>query len=372
MRNLVNILCSVSLAVVLLTACGEDKNEVFDGILTISGSLQNIPEGQVVLSKYESEQIAIQDTLEVDENGSFSYKLISEQPNFYDLDLFGEKTVRLALYDEDVQVKYDFQTENLEIDGSKDSQLLFKIDELTMQYQEKTNALNSAFYEAMSEKDQEKVQQIRAQSMDMGIDHAEKIKGTILEMGGSFAALAGLGMLDPGADFNFIDSVVVALGEKYPDMKLISSWKQELNEMRALSIGQPAPEISLPNPEGEIVSLSDLKGKYVLVDFWAGWCKPCREENPNVVRLYNQYKDRGFEVFGVSLDRTREMWIKAIAEDGLTWTQVSDLKYFNSEAAAKYQINAIPATYMIDPEGNILAKDLRGRSLERKLAELFD
>lgn len=155
-------------------------------------------------------------------------------------------------------------------------------------------------------------------------------------------------------------------------MKMINSWKQELDEMRALSIGQPAPEIALPDPEGNLVKLSDLRGKYVLIDFWAGWCKPCRDENPNVVRLYNKYKDKGFEVFGVSLDRTREMWLKAIEEDGLKWTQVSDLKYFNSEAAAVYQINAIPATYMIDPDGNIVAKDLRGITLENKLAELFD
>jgi peroxiredoxin len=372
MRNLVRILYLAGLTVVLLTACGEDEKEVFDGNLTITGSLQNIPEGQVVLSKYEVDQIAVQDTVEVDDDGSFSYELNLENPNFYDLDLFGEKTVRLALYDEDVEVKYDFQTEKLEIDGSKDSQLLFEIDDLTMEYQERTNALNSAFYEAMSEKDQEKVQQIREQAMEMGIDHAERIKQTILQMEGSFAALVGLGMLDPGSDFNFIDSVVVSLSEKYPDMKLISSWKQELDEMRILSVGQPAPEISLPNPEGEVKSLSDFKGKYVLVDFWAGWCKPCRDENPNVVRLYNKYKDKGFEVFGVSLDRTREMWVKAIEEDELTWTQVSDLKYFNSEAATKYQINAIPATYMIDPEGNILAKNLRGSSLERKLSELFD
>lgn len=104
------------------------------------------------------------------------------------------------------------------------------------------------------------MQQIREQAVEMGINQAERIKGVIADAEGSFAALAGIGMLDPGKDFNFMDSVVVALGDRYPDMKLINSWKQELNEMRALSIGQPAPEISLPNPEGEIVNLSDLRG----------------------------------------------------------------------------------------------------------------
>ena len=141
--------------------------------------------------------------------------------------------------------------------------------------------------------------------------------------------------------------------------------------MKATAIGQPAPEIELPNPEGQVVKLSSFKGKYVLVDFWAKWCGPCRKENPNVVRAYNQYKDKGFTVFGVSLDRSKDDWLRAIQEDGLTWTHVSDLKYWQSEAAKTYNINAIPFSVLLDPQGVIIGKNLRGAALENKLAEIF-
>ncbi len=360
------LICSV-----LMFACGEEEKK-FDGTVNISGNLDNYPEGFLVLSQYANDRTNVVDTIRVKSGGKFEYSLTLDGPNFYELNLMDAERVRLALYHEDVEINYDFESQALELKGSKDSQMLRKIDEVTLWYQEEGNELNSEFYEAMADRDQDAIKAIQEKAMQLEVNHADRIKETIDQMDGSFAALAGLGMLNPRNDFNYIDSTVNDLDDRYPNMKLITSWKQELEEMRALSLGQPAPEIALPNPAGEVQKLSDLRGKYVLVDFWAGWCRPCREENPNVVRLYNRYKDKGFEVFGVSLDRTREMWEKAIEEDGLAWTQVSDLKYFNSEAAATYQINAIPATYMIDPDGNILAKDLRGVSLEKKLAEIFD
>lgn len=139
----------------------------------------------------------------------------------------------------------------------------------------------------------------------------------------------------------------------------------------AVSTGQVAPEISLPTPEGELMKLSDLRGKVVLVDFWASWCKPCRAENPNVVRMYNKYKDQGFEIYGVSLDRTKDAWLKAIEKDGLTWHHVSDLKFWNSEAAQTYGVRGIPYTVLLDKEGKIVAESLRGQALEDKVASML-
>jgi len=139
-------------------------------------------------------------------------------------------------------------------------------------------------------------------------------------------------------------------------------------------IGEPAPEFTQTNPEGKAIKLSDFKGKYVLIDFWASWCGPCREENPNVVTAYNKYKDKGFTVLGVSLDNPgkKEAWMKAIADDKLTWTQVSDLKGWDNIVALQYGVRSVPANFLIDPDGKIIAKDLRNEALNSKLAELFN
>ena len=137
------------------------------------------------------------------------------------------------------------------------------------------------------------------------------------------------------------------------------------------AIGAEAPDFTLKDVNNEAVSLSSFRGKYVLIDFWASWCGPCRVENPNVVEAYNHYKKENFTILGVSLDRDKDKWTDAIREDHLTWTQVSDLKGWNSEAADIYNIHSIPANFLIGPSGKIIAKDLRGEALTSKLDEIF-
>jgi peroxiredoxin len=357
----------------LLYSCGQDSKRGFDGKVKISGKLANAPEGKIVVSSIEDEQAKTIIELDLGSNGKFDYTLTLEGPGFYMLNLMDRKEVRLALYDQDVEVNYDFSNEeSLEVKGSTDSKYMQRIDALMVQYQDQINALNTSYFEAMSARNTEEIKKIQTLAMNLESEHAEKVKDLLGSMEGSFAALAGLPMINPKKDFQFLDGLITEMNEKYPGFKKVQNLLAQLDDMRALSVGQVAPEITLPDPEGQLLSLSGLRGKYVLIDFWAAWCRPCREENPNVVRLYNQYKDQGFEVFGVSLDRTREAWVKAIEDDNLTWTHVSDLQYFNSAAAALYQINAIPATYMIDPDGKIIAKDLRGTSLENKLKEIFN
>ena len=134
-----------------------------------------------------------------------------------------------------------------------------------------------------------------------------------------------------------------------------------------------APEFSMPDSSGKLISLSSFKGKYVLIDFWASWCGPCRKENPNLVKQFEKYKASNFTILGVSLDRPggKNLWLKAIHSDGLTWSQVTELNGFDNRAALLYGIKIIPQNFLIDPSGKIIAKDLSGDDLDKKLAELF-
>ena len=193
----------------------------------------------------------------------------------------------------------------------------------------------------------------------------------------------GVYVLNPAKDFKYFQMVDSSLSILYPEYEPVTSLHQQIQEMgTSLKEEMPlasgtgevseAPEISLPTPEGDTIKLSSTRGTFVLLDFWASWCAPCRHENPNLVKAYNLYHKKGFQIFQVSLDKTKEAWMKGIQEDQLgKWIHVSDIQYWNSIVVPLYKIESIPYNFLLDKEGRIIASNLRGEQLQLKLAELF-
>lgn len=214
-------------------------------------------------------------------------------------------------------------------------------------------------------------------------EYSERNYPLLMQSMPSLVAVGFAEHLDLLKDYVFLKDFSDKVAQQMPNepsgqrfVELISRLQStQLDKLRpakvGLNIGDIAPDFSLPTPDGKLVSLSSFRGKVVLVDFWAAWCRPCRMENPYVVAAYNKFKHKGFDVLGVSLDEDREMWLNAIEKDKLTWTHVSDLKMWDSAVISIYEINAIPSNFLIDKDGRILAKNLRGHELEQKLQEIF-
>ena len=263
------------------------------------------------------------------------------------------------------------QTGKATVTGSKDMEYYEKLSALQVAMKARGELAQKQFEEASQKKDSKKMAQIEEQFGAAEKEATDKVKAMLPDMGTSLVSLFALNFVNIDTDFPIYEALAQRFEKENPNSPHAKALIGRVARIKGVSVGAQAPDISLSDTTGKAIALSSLRGKYVLIDFWASWCGPCRAENPNVVRMYNKFKDKGFAIYSVSLDQAKANWTKAIRNDNLTWTHVSDLKFWQSAAAQQYGVQAIPATFLLDRDGKIIAKNLRGESLEQKLEEVL-
>ena len=370
-------ICLSLLVMLMVAGCtGPEQRATQPGETVIVGKVANPVAGEnIVLERMAVGGVEKIDSVELGDDATFTFYVKEEEQAFYRIDLFDRQYVTFLMSNADTVINVtadgSIATGDFTVEGSVINDQKNEIDEVEKRFRELVNSLEERAINAREMDDAQEFQKIRLEYFRNLQQKDRELKAAIWEASPNLSAIYGLSYLDINSEYSFFDSVATKLKAANQLVGYAEAIISQVESMRRLAVGSPAPEISLPNPDGEIISLSSLRGKYVLIDFWAAWCRPCRMENPNVKLVYEAYADKGFEILGVSLDRRKEDWLKAIEKDGLPWKHVSDLRYFQSEAAAEYEIQAIPATYLIDPDGNILAKGLRGPALRAKLKEIF-
>jgi len=368
---------------VLIIACGKP-----DHTMTMKGNIEGGAGKYVRIQAFDG--TGALDSALVAEDGSFALKMQNKALDFYRFYIEDARRPIVLILDStqrDIQLsaKADELLDSYIISGSKDSEIMHDFYARRFDYTRKMDSLQKMMNSLPQDIDPITSAAVNGQIMGMQTQYEEEMKKMAMDNLRSPAALSIISTVDLMKAMPEYKAVSAGLAQVIPSSPFLQTMnkniaaaeqrmmQQQVQEQAAgsLTTGAPAPEIKLNTPEGKELSLSSLKGKYVLIDFWASWCGPCRRENPNVLQLYNKYKKKNFEILSVSLDSDKAKWTAAIQQDQMNWLHVSDLEKWNSVAARDYGVSSIPFTVLVDPDGNVIATKLRGPGLESKLAEIF-
>ena len=365
------------ITVSLLTVSFTQKDEPLT--VNFSGQVYNLPSDTIFIAKNKgNNQIENYHVGTVDDKGEFSFDVELPNKDYYVFRLSDGQSINIIIEDEVDEIEVYGDGKNLftysNIVGSESSTALNEFMRYNLQYSAKLDSARNYLKENPG-----KEKEVNTSFQPIFNEFKSYRKQFFDENKNSPALIAVVGTLNIEKEFDQYEIVVDLLDESFGESPTVKRLveekkvnKQKLVENNPTARGKSVQEIEMENPDGEIMKLSDYKGKIVLIDFWASWCGPCRKENPHVVKLYEKYHEEGFEVFSVSLDKTKDRWVKAIEQDNLSWdAHVSDLKGWKNEAAQAYGVSSIPYTVLVDRDGNIINTKLRGAQLESTLESIF-
>lgn len=371
MRKLIGI----ASLLVILTGCEKDQG------YSISGKAEGIENGKMVYVsevKELNQRPARIDSTSI-ENGKFELDLADvENSNLSALEVEGVNGMVLFI-SENENIDFTIYKDSIQASkkkGGKENELLNEYLEHYQAINKEGNKLGAEMRAAYQSKDSTKLETLKATQKEI-IDNDKLFKMQIAEENkDSFISIMAIMDLlrSQQPDIKKIKELYGSLSEDVKNTPYGEMIGKQLETMNVTEIGSEAPDFSGPTPDGEELALADAMGKVTIIDFWAAWCKPCRQENPNVVKVYNKYHDKGLNIISVSLDKPNEKdkWLKAIEDDGLVWNHVSNLKFWDEPIAKKYGIRAIPATFIIDENGVIVDRDVRGEeALDKRIGELL-
>ena len=356
------------IGLLLLAACKSTSEQY-----TINGTLSNLTDSLLYLGHQEA-GMPVFDTLQVN-NGSFTFSGTTNSPVFAQI-LTSDRQSGFPIILEPGTISVSGDADSMmmgqiEISGTPNNEALQQFMDIQKPFMPQMQEMQGQFMQARMSSDSLTMDSIRTAMDSIGTIITGRMEDFIKANPQSIVSAIALQSIMTG----MADSTVANLYNGLDTAVQNSMYGERIGTMVAMaqktSIGSAAPDFTMSTPQGDSFSLSSLKGKYVLIDFWASWCGPCRAENPNVVATYQKYQDKNFTILGVSLDNDEAAWKKAIKDDHLNWHQVSDLKQWDNAAAKLYGVQAIPANFLLDPDGKIIAKDLRGPELQQTLAKVL-